>query len=419
MLKRPVGNLIRRRPWSVLVGLSALVTTIATCGLGSASASSASGLGAPNPARGTPVSVGIITDAGSGTVSTGALVEAGARMGVSWANQYAKGLGGHPIKLVVCENQETPAGGQVCANQMVQDKVVAVVLPFTGEGAVEVPTITQAGIPYVTISGASSQELTTTGSFALTGGFPADLGAIALQAKQKGLKKVAMLVSDVPAAITGAQTLGGLVFKSAGVGFKVIPVEPGTADMTPQLQSAVSWGAAAVGITGDLTLCTSFLKGYQTLSLKLPKYLVGPCVAPSVVQSLGSVLKGSYTAGTSLTGTKDAATYAAMTKKYAPSVSPNPNVSANQLSGTESVWALVSLMTGYTGDVSASTIQSQLESRKNVPLPLSGGLTFTCNGTAIPLLKSVCSATTYLGVLTAKGQIASAQKFNSSALFKS
>jgi branched-chain amino acid transport system substrate-binding protein len=108
-----------------------------------------------------------------------------------------------------------------------------------------------------------------------------------------------------------------------------------------------------------------------------------------------------------------------MTKKYAPSVSPNPNVSANQLSGTESVWALVSLMTGYTGDVSASTIQSQLESRKNVPLPLSGGLTFTCNGTAIPLLKSVCSATTYLGVLTAKGQIASAQKFNSSALFKS
>jgi branched-chain amino acid transport system substrate-binding protein len=189
--------------------------------------------------------------------------------------------------------------------------------------------------------------------------------------------------------------------------------------MTPQLQSAVSWGASAVGITGDLTLCTSFLKGYQTLSMNLPKYLVGPCVAPSVVQSLGSVLKGSYTAGTSLTGTKDAMTYAAMTRKYAPSVSPNPNVSANQLSGTESVWALVSLMTGYTADVSASTVLSQLQSRTNVPLPLSGGLTFTCNGKAIPLLKSVCSATTYLGVLKANGQIASAQKFNSSSLFKS
>jgi branched-chain amino acid transport system substrate-binding protein len=108
-----------------------------------------------------------------------------------------------------------------------------------------------------------------------------------------------------------------------------------------------------------------------------------------------------------------------MTKKYAPSVSPNPNISANQLSGTESVWALVSLMTGYTGDVSASTILSQLGSKTNVPLPLSGGLTYTCNGKAIPLLKSVCSATTFLGVLTAKGQIVAAQRFNSSSLFKS
>ena len=69
---------------------------------------------------------------------------------------------------------------------MVQHGVVAVTLPFTGQGQTEVPTITGAGIPYITLSGASTAELTTPGSFALTGGFPADLGAMALSAKQHG-----------------------------------------------------------------------------------------------------------------------------------------------------------------------------------------------------------------------------------------
>ena len=89
-----------------------------------------------------------------------------------------------------------------------------------------------------------------------------------------------MLVSNVPAAITGAEQLGGLVFKNAGVGYKVIPVNPGTADVTPQLQAAVSWGAKAIGLTGDVTLCSSFLKGYQTLGLTEPKYVLGHLPGP-------------------------------------------------------------------------------------------------------------------------------------------
>ena len=70
------------------------------------------------------------------------------------------------------------------------------------------PTITKAGIPYITLSGASEAELTTPGAFDLTGGFPAILGGIALQAKAKGYKKVDFLVENVPAAIQGPRSLG-------------------------------------------------------------------------------------------------------------------------------------------------------------------------------------------------------------------
>ena len=54
------------------------------------------------------------------------------------------------------------------------------------------------------------------------------------------------------------------------------------------------------------------------------------------------------------------------------------------------VLALAAIMKGSTDPVTAAGIKTQTETAKNVEIPLSGGLTFTYNGTAIPLLKSVC-----------------------------
>jgi branched-chain amino acid transport system substrate-binding protein len=388
-------------------------------GAGTATSATASALGTPHPATGSAVSVGIIVDGGSGTIGTAPLVQQGAQMGVAYANAYTGGLDGHKITLVVCQNQATPAGGQACANQMVQDKVVAVVLPFTGQGAAEVPTITKAGIPYITLSGASNQELMTPGAYDLTGGYPATLGAFALSAKAHGYSKFAMLVSNVPAAIQGAELLGGLVFKSAGVGFKVIPVNPGTADVTPQLQAAASWGAKAIGLTGDVTLCSSFLKGYQTLALSQPKYILATCLDPSIFATLGGVLGGSYIATTSNATSADDTLYAGITKQFAPSVNPNPNTSANQSSGLIPVLSLLNIMHGYKGgSVTSAVIKAQLKLPTPYAIPLSGGITFVCNGTAIPLLPSVCSATTDVGTISSTGVISGLQVYNPTPLFK-
>jgi branched-chain amino acid transport system substrate-binding protein len=364
------------------------------------------------------VNVGTIEDGGgAGAIGTAPLVQQGTEMAVAYANAYKGGLDGHKINLVVCQNQETPAGGQACANQMVQDKVVAVVLPFTGQGATEVPTITKAGIPYITLSGASNQELMTPGSYTLTGGYPATLGAYALSAKAHGYSKFAMLVSNVPAAIQGAELLGGLVFKNAGIGYKVIPVNSGTADVTPQLQAAVSWGAKAIGLTGDVTLCSSFLKGYQTLGLTEPKYVIATCLDPSIFSTLGSELGGSYVDTTSNASPADDALYAAITQKFAPSVNGNPNASANQSAGLVPVLSLLDIMSGYTGAVTPAAVKAQLALPTQRTVPLSGGITFLCNGKAIPLLPSVCSAASAVGTLSSAGAISGLQNYNPSALF--
>jgi branched-chain amino acid transport system substrate-binding protein len=385
----------------------------------SATAAAASALGTPDAATGSAVSVGVIVDGGgANAIGTAALVQQGAQMAVAYANAYKGGLDGHKINLVVCQNQETPADGQACANQLVQDKVVAVVVPFTGQGATEVPTITKAGIPYITLSGASNQELMTPGAYDLTGGYPATLGAYALSAKSHGYSKFAMLVSNVPAAIQGAELLGSLVFKNAGIGYKVIPVNSGTADVTPQLQAAVSWGAKAIGLTGDVTLCSSFLKGYQTLGLTEPKYVISTCLDPSIFSTLGTQLGGSYMDTTSNATSAEDALYAAITQKFAPAVNGNPNASAGQASGLIPVFSLLDIMSGYTGAVTPAAVKAQLAMSTTRTVPLSGGITYLCNGKAIPLLPSVCSAASAVGTLSSTGAVSGLQNYNPSPLFK-
>jgi branched-chain amino acid transport system substrate-binding protein len=414
--KKRVGRIVLSGALTAGVITAAVVSTAA--GVAGASTSN-SGSG---KATGSTVTIGLIADSGgAGGIGTGALVEQGAKAATSYVNADLGGLEGHKVTLYICENQNTPAGGQTCANDMVQHGVVAVVEPFTGQGQTEVPTITGAGIPYITISGASTAELTTPGSYDIEGGFPAYLGAMALSAKQHGYKKVSFLVDNVPAAIQGAQALGGIVYKAAGVGYTVIPVNPGTADISPQMQSAVSGGAQAIGMVGDVTLCSSFLQAYNTLGLTLPKYVLSTCQDPSILDSatLDKALAGSYITTTTKTSKADDAEYAAIIKKFDPKASTNPNVSSNQASGVTPVLTLAAIMKGSTQPVTAAGIKAQIAAAKNVAIPLSGGLKFTCNGQAIPLLKQVCSSAAAIGVIQSgkSGKVTSVKVYNPTPLF--
>ena len=191
--------------------------------------------------------------------------------------------------------------------------------------------------------------------------------------------------------------------------------------MSPQLQSAVSDGAGAVGMVGDVGFCSSFLQAYNTLDLKLPKYVLSTCQDPSILDSasLDKALAGSYITTTTQASKADLATYGAIIKKYLPKVSPNPNVSSNEAGGVTPVLALAAIMKGSTQPVTAAGIKTQTEMAKNVVLPLSGGLTFTCNGTAISLLKSVCSSAAAIGVIQSgkSGKVTDIKVYNPTPLF--
>jgi len=340
-------------------------------------------------ATGTPVKIGLINNEGSSPVaepSTGDAAVAAA----DYANAELGGIGGHPIQVVRCAENEDVASSTACANEMVQDNVAAVDIGTTGLGNTIVPIITKAGIPYVSATGSSSDELTTTGTFMWTGGFPADLGGMAKYAAKHGYKKVTAFVINVPAALAGAQEIGTPAFKAAGVALSIESVPEAVADATPQVTAGLSGKPGAAAIIADASTCTSVLQALSTVDPTLPVYANTSCLNTSTLTALGSAMNGVRIFGRSDTESNnpEAELYRYVIAKYYPSVNP----SGDTVTGYQGMLGLIRATATLTGAPTPASIMTAIKTAKNIPLPAGAGLTFTCNGKMFPGLPSNCSA---------------------------
>jgi branched-chain amino acid transport system substrate-binding protein len=377
------------------------------------------------------VIVAVITDGGP-DAGSGASAEQGAKMGAAYLNRYAGGLGGHMINLYICGNRGTSAGARACATDVVRKGAVAVTVPSTDQGASEVPPIVQAGIPFITLMGMSTPELTMQGAFAIEGGLPAELGALALHAKHEHDKKVVLFVPDQAAAVQSAQVLGLQEFARAGVGFAVVPAGTDEAAIKQQLHSAVSGGASAIGLLGDAALCRSFLQASEAAVRHLPRYVFDTCLDPSIERSpsLDRLLKGSWLVGASAATAKDDALYAAMVHMWAPGADPTIEGSVNQAAGLVPILTLAALTNGssrssglpvasgaHRSALTASTVMHEARSAPRALIPLSGGQTFHCDGTAFRRLPSVCSSSAAVGLVGSGNAVSHVQVYDASSLF--
>jgi branched-chain amino acid transport system substrate-binding protein len=340
-------------------------------------------------ATGTPVKVGLINNEGSSPVaepSTGDAAVAAA----DYANAELGGIGGHPIQVIRCSENEDVASATACANEMVQDNVAVVDIGTTGLGGTMVPIITKAGIPYVSATGASPAELTTPGTFMWTGGFPSDLAGMATEAHMHGYKKVTAFVIDTPGALAGAQEIGTPAFKADGIALTIESVPEAVADATPQVTAGVSDSPGAVAIVADASTCTSVLQALSTVDPTLPVYANTSCLNSSTLTALGSAMNGVKIFGRSDTESNDpeAELYRYVMAKYYPSA----NASGDSVTGYQGMLGLVRATATLTGDPTPASITAAIKAAKNIPLPAGAGLTFTCDGKAMTGLPSNCSA---------------------------
>jgi branched-chain amino acid transport system substrate-binding protein len=386
---RDAGRASRRVPLVPLVLLTAAtLTSAAACSSSSSTASSGAGSSATSgstgtassssppaslsayfpgkKATGTPVKIGLINNEGSSPVaepSTGDAAVAAA----DYANAELGGIGGHPIQVVRCAENEDVASSTACANEMVQDNVAAVDIGTTGLGNTIVPIITKAGIPYVSATGSSSDELTTPGTFMWTGGFPADLGGMAKYAAKHGFKKVTAFVINAPAALAGAQEIGTPAFKAAGVALSIESVPEAVADATPQVTAGLSGKPGAAAIIADASTCTSVLQALSTVDPTLPAYANTSCLNASTLTALGSAMNGVRIFGRSDTesNSPEAELYRYVIAKYYPSANP----SGDTVTGYQGMLGLIRATATLTGDPTPASIMTAIKAAKNIPLP--------------------------------------------------
>jgi branched-chain amino acid transport system substrate-binding protein len=362
-------------------------------GTAAASSSSSSAALAPylpgKKATGTPVKIGLINNEGSSPAASPSVGDA-AVAAADYANAELGGIGGHPIKVYRCSENEDTASATACANQMVQDNVAAVVIGTTGFGATMVPIITKAGIPYVSAIGSAAAELTTPGAFMWSGGYQAALLGFANYAKQHGYKKVTAYVIDVPAALAGAAQLGDPLFKADGVSLSIEPVPAAVPDATSQVTAGLQDNPGAVAVVADEGTCTSILKALNVVSPTTPAMVITSCMTSSATQALGSAMNGVKVFGASAPQASDpeAELYQHVMATYA----PKDNITGNTVTGYQSMLGLVRVLAGLKGTATPASITAAIKAAKNIPLPDGAGLTFTCNGKAIAGLPSVCSA---------------------------
>ncbi|MDT3443189.1 ABC transporter substrate-binding protein [Pseudofrankia sp. BMG5.37] len=392
---RPTG----RRLAGIAV-LAAGLAFVSACGGGSddqsgptASASGSAGstdiLGPIDKASGAPVKIGVITEGASPTADHTNDNKV-AQATVKYLNEHKAGIGGRPIELTVCETLGDLSKAADCGNQLVEDGVSAAVIGTSAVVEAAWKPLNDAKVPVMLYTSGEPALLTSPTTFVLgnpTFGF-VDL-AIQL-AKDKGNKKVTTIVIDVPAALHSVQEVAPPLFAKAGVGYELVRVAPGTADMTPQMQQVVSNGSNQVFIIGNDAFCISAMNGLKAVGFTGTISGISQCITDATRKSVpGSTLKGMVVAATAPLGPDSPSMrlYTQVAETYGKDIDlsfQDGMIMFTLLSGLQAA------TDGISGDITPPAITSTIKAMKEIELPGAGGMKFRCNGKAVTDSQAVC-----------------------------
>lgn len=361
-------------------------------------------------AEGDAIKIGLIGASG-GAVSIPQLAKGG-EAAAKYLNDNAGGINGHKVDLIVCNQHEDPASATKCANEMVEKKVAVVAVPMTSQGAVMLPIVARAGIPYVSQAPVSAVEMGAPGGFMLSGGTVAVLNGQAQTAVKEGVKKFTILIGDSGDAAASVGQMAQAFFKPAGIDVKVVTIPSNVADPTPQITAGLADKPDAVTVLGDSRQCISSLKALKTAAPEVKKYLIASCLDKTVTDNVGmDAVEGAKSFTTVITTGDDPTVvqYRSVLSTYAPDVDPN----GLAYLGYQVISSIGEVGKDLpAGPVTAQQYMAAFKAAKDVPTPAAPGLTFTCNGTAFPKAPNLCSKSILVSNVGADGKLSDSTVVN-------
>jgi branched-chain amino acid transport system substrate-binding protein len=360
-------------------------------------------LGPVDRAEGEPVKVGFVSDGQTPSIDQSIEFDV-ADAAAAYVNEHRGGVAGRPVELVTCETKLDPGLATDCANQMVEEDVAAVLI---GSSAVLEDIwrpVHDAGVPTV-FFGASSAAVTgdEASSFVLTnpqGGLvrvPIDL------ALGDDADRVTAIVIDVPAAVEGLEA-STPVFEEAGLELELVRVPIGTADMTAPLRDVVEGDPGAVLVLGNDSFCISAFQALETLGYDGPLTAVTQCITDATRTALPpGALEGIVVGAPVPVGVEDGSTelYRAVADTFGDGIDTTRSAGVGAFVVVAGFAAAVE---DLDGDVTPESVVDAMRTMPERELPGAGGLTFRCDGEAMPGSPAVCTPGSLTTTLDADGQ---------------
>jgi ABC-type branched-subunit amino acid transport system substrate-binding protein len=209
-------------------------------------------VGAEAPAKpsGDPVKVMVIYEKSAGVASPE--IPDGAKAAAKALNK-ADGIGGRPVKVLVCDTNNDPNTAAECGRQAVDEGVVALVGVLTPHSAGFMPLMEENQIPSIGVVVAGATDFTSPAAFPITGGLPATAGDLPRFLADDGAETISIARIDLAAAAIIPDFARTTL---AAVGLDVnqdVPVPESAPDMSSYAEAALAGGTdgIVVALTGQ------------------------------------------------------------------------------------------------------------------------------------------------------------------------
>lgn len=393
---------------------AAAITLLAGCGqAGDAPAGAGTAqpanplLGTPNPAQGSPVTIGLFNAEGSQLVDQPAVGDA-AEAAVAYANEYLGGLGGHRIEVERCADLYTVESSKACADHFVRAGVAAVVVGQPTNADAIVPTVVDAGIPWVGSTPISASETTSPDTFFLGAGFIGTLAGWAQYAEDVGYSSVTMYGVDSPTFTAAIDALGRPLFDKVGIALNLVllPVGGG-GDTASIVEDSLSDNPDAVAVLTDTGACNSVLTALHTAGAQQPRLITSACVEQEAIDTVGEAVINNtvvFNVGNPSGTNPESALYRQIMDQYAAGVDQSGITLTGYLAMLGFIRAVNAGGLPADGDITPRAVTDALRQARDVPRPVGDSGTFSCDRSALttPALRAtICTSellyTTYTG----------------------
>jgi branched-chain amino acid transport system substrate-binding protein len=411
---RRTGGLVRRA--LAVATLSAFLVALTACGDDDDATGGGSGgpdeqdlselLGPEDAASGDPVKIGMVSDGATAAFDNTDELRAAQATAEFW-NEHRGGVGGRPVEVVTCETGADPAGATDCANQLVEEGVVAVTQSQSAVTESLWAPLHDAGVPTFFFQASGSAEMATDveSTFFVFNPLTSLMGLPIAVADSVETDRIDFVLIDVPQAVTGFEMVGPTILENAGYEYDLIRVPAGTADMTSQMQQVVDNGAGVVQVVGNDAFCIAAFQGLAAVDYEGVITTLSQCITNATRDAVGDGLEGMYLQSSLTLGAAEDPTYQlyqAVMQTYGDDVEDVENATA--MGGYAAAASLFMALDGISGEITPETAIEAIKAMPEQELPGGGGMTYRCGGTAFAVTPPVCTNQWLQATLDADGQ---------------